>query len=109
MIRPAPFAAALAAAALLAAPALAQDVTYTLDNQTGLTLMEFYTSPASSGEWGPDILGSEVVGPGEAGTVTIGDGSAECVYDFRSVFEDGSELVEQHDICSLESYTLVAQ
>lgn len=97
---------AAAALALMAAPALAQDVSYDLSNQTGLTLMEFYSSPASSGEWGGDILGAEVVAPGETGTVTIADGSTECVYDFRSVFEDGSELVEQYDICTMGSYTI---
>lgn len=96
----------LAALLLTAAPALAQDVSYELSNQTSLTLMEFYAGPATSGEWGEDILGAEVVAPGESGTVTIADGSGECLYDFRSVFEDGTELVEQHDICTMASYTL---
>ena len=95
-----------AALALLAAPALAQDVSYDLVNDTGLTLMEFYSSPASSGEWGGDILGANVIAPGESGTVSISDPAGECAYDFRSVFEDGSELVETHDICSMASYTL---
>jgi hypothetical protein len=95
-----------AALLLTAAPALAQDVSYELVNQTGLTLMEFYASPAASGEWGDDILGAEVVAPGESGTVTIAGGSDQCLYDFRSVFEDGTDLEEQHDICTAASYTL---
>lgn len=98
---------ALAAALALTAPAaMAQDVSYELVNQTGLTLMEFYSSPAASGAWGGDILGAGVVAPGEASTVTIGDAGGTCAYDFRSVFEDGSELVETHDICTMSSYTL---
>lgn len=97
------FAAALAVSAL---PAFAQDVSYELVNETGLTLMEFYSSPASSGEWGDDILGSEVVAPDESGTVTLTGTEGECAFDFRSVFEDGTELVETHDICDMASYTL---
>lgn len=101
---------ALAAAlALLAPAALAQDESYELVNETGLTLMEFYSAPAASGAWGGDILGAGVVAPGEASTVTLGDTSGACAYDFRSVFEDGSEVVETHDICAMSSYTLTQQ
>jgi len=39
--------------------------------------------------------------------VTIADGSDQCVYDFRFVFEDG-DVVEDFgvDICELAEYTL---
>lgn len=93
-------------AAVAAAPAMAQDVQFELYNNSGLTLMEFYTSPASSDSWGPDILGSGVVAPGTSGIVTIGDGSSECVYDILSVMEDGQQIQDQVDICSMSSYTL---
>lgn len=92
----------------LAAPAMAQAVSYQISNQTGLTLMEFYASPASTGEMGGgnDILGAGVVAPGESGTVSIAQAPGECLYDLRSVFEDGSERVETQDICQSASYTL---
>jgi hypothetical protein len=93
-------------AAFLAAPAMAQDVQFDLFNQSALTLMEFYASPASSGDWGADILGADVVPPGGSGTVLIGDGSSECVYDILSVMEDGQQIQDQVDICSMSSYTL---
>lgn len=97
--------AALVAGAL-AAPVLAQDVQYELYNDSALTLMEFYTSPASADDWGPDILGAGVIAPGEAGTVTIADGSDQCTYDLLFVMEDGQQLTDTVDICSLGSYTL---
>jgi hypothetical protein len=90
----------------LAAPALAQDVQYELVNSTGLTLMEFYTSPVDQGTWGDDLLGANVLAAGEAGTVTIADGSAQCDYDLRFVFEDGQELIDSANICDMASYTL---
>jgi hypothetical protein len=90
----------------LAAPAMAQDVAYELYNDSALTVMEFYTSPANSDDWGPDILGADVIPPGSNGVVTIADGSAECVYDFLFVLEDGQEVVDTVDICQLASYTL---
>lgn len=93
-------------AAAVAAPAIAQDVAYELYNDSALTVMEFYTSPANSDDWGPDILGAEVIPPGGNGVVTIADGSTECVYDFLFVMEDGQELVDTVDICQLGSYTL---
>lgn len=94
--------------ALAAAPALAQDVSYELVNQTGLTLMELHASPTSAGELGggDDILGAGVLAPGESSAVTIAAPEGECSYDFRSVFEDGSEIVETHDICAVPSYTV---
>jgi hypothetical protein len=99
------FAPALIAAAI-AAPAVAQDVQFDLFNNSALTLMEIYTSPASSDSWGPDILGSGVIGAGQAGYILIGDGSSECIYDILFVMEDGQELSDQIDICSTSSYTL---
>jgi hypothetical protein len=92
--------------ALLAVPALAQDVSYELINDSGLTLMEFYTSAVDEGTWGDDLLGANVLATGESGTVAIADGGAQCDYDLRFVFEDGSELVETTNICELSSFTL---
>lgn len=102
----------LAASALLlaglAAPALAQDVQYELINDSGLTLMEFYTSAADEGAWGDDILGANVLPAGETGAVTIPEGSAQCDRDLRFVFEDGSEQVKRANVCDAASYTIAS-
>lgn len=42
----------------------------TLDNQSGVTVAYFYISPASSSNWGPDQLRSQVVLSGREYTVT---------------------------------------
>jgi hypothetical protein len=93
-------------AAAVAVPAMAQDVAYELYNDSALTVMEFYTSPSNTDDWGPDILGSGVIAPGSSGVVTIADGGVECVYDILFVMEDGQQLVDTVDICQMASYTL---
>ncbi|HHX89385.1 MAG TPA: hypothetical protein GX700_06340 [Paracoccus sp.] len=100
-------AAALTAAAwAFAAPALAQDMMFTLNNRTGYVLVEFYASPVTSSDWEEDILGADVLGSGESVDVLIADGRANCEYDFLMVFDDGDEVTDQVNICELGSYTL---
>lgn len=91
----------------LAAPALAQDASYALVNDTDFTVMELYASPVDMAVWGEDMLGAGVIGPGETGTVTIAGGGALCAYDLRFVFDDGQELLDSVNVCEAPSYTLV--
>ena len=100
----------LAALALLASalPAAAQTVEFTLINDSSQSLHYFYTNPSNMDEWGEDLLGPEgTLESGEEGTVTIGDGSDQCLYDFRFETGEGATLeVFEVDICALNSYTL---
>lgn len=100
----------LAALMLLASalPAAAEDVEFTLNNNTSRALHYFYTSPSNDTSWGEDLLGADgTLESGYQGGVWIGDGSTECLYDFKFVMDDGSETVVQEvDICSLSEYTL---
>lgn len=100
----------LAALALLAGilPATAQTVEFTLINNSSQSLHYFYTTPSSENSWGEDLLGPDgTLEAGYQGTVTIGDGSDQCLYDFRFETGEGNMLeVPQVDICSLNSYTL---
>ena len=97
---------AFLASVAFAAPAFAQDVEYQIINNSALTLMEFYTSPVGVDSWEQDILGANVLAAGSSGTVTIADGSDQCEYDLKFVMEDGQELTDSVDICSIASYTL---
>ena len=90
----------------LVAPAMAQDLQFELYNDSAYTVVEFYTSPSNTDSWGSDILGAEVVTPGEYGTVTVSDGSNQCIYDILVVFDDASELTDTVDMCEMGSYTL---
>lgn len=103
----------LAALALVvsAAPAMAQNVEFTIINNSSVDLHYFYASPSNDGDWGNDLL--EEIGVLEAGyqaTAFIGDGSDQCLYDFLFEGENGEELTAMEvDICTLDSYTLSDQ
>jgi len=91
-----------------AMPAMAEDVYFTLYNESNRSLHYFYASPSNSTSWGPDLLrGGHTLRAGYDGTVTIADGSTECYYDFKFVMADGSETeVAEINICELGSYTI---
>lgn len=100
---------AFPAAALLAAPAFAQDAALQLVNDSGLTVMEVYAAPAGTADFGgDDILGAEVIPPGATGAVTVPGGAAQCAVDLLVVFEDGSERTDAADVCAAGSHTLTA-
>lgn len=92
--------------ACLGLPALAEDLAFTLANQSGVDLAEFYASPADVDDWEEDILGSAMLASGASGTVTIADGRAHCSYDLKMVFTDGDELEDSVALCETGSYTI---
>ncbi|KKB07838.1 hypothetical protein [Devosia chinhatensis] len=100
----------LAALVLVAGilPAAAQTVEFTVINNSSYDLHYFYTTPSSENSWGEDLLGDTgVLSAGHEATATIGDGSDQCLYDFKFVMDNGAELIEPSiDICTLSSYTI---
>ncbi|WDR00154.1 hypothetical protein PSC71_05050 [Devosia sp. J2-20] len=96
------------ALAVSAMPAAAEPVAFTLINNSSQSVHFFYTTPSNEDNWGADVLGENgTIEPDTMGTVTIGDGSDECFYDFRFESAEGGVLdVREVDICSLSEYTL---
>ena len=89
-----------------AAPAVAEDLQFDLINNSDYTIVQFFTSPSNMDDWREDVLGAEVVAPGENGTVTVTDGSDQCAYDIRVVLDDGSEISDAVNMCDMGSYTI---
>ena len=80
--------AALAVAAIsTAAYAAAQD--FTIHNNSGHTVMTLNVSPTSSNNWGPDILGRDVLANGESAEITFDRSEDQCVWDIRATYDDG--------------------
>ena len=70
-----------------------ESATFTLTNMTERDLLEFYASPPDEESWEEDILGTDLLGPGESIEITIDDGREDCFYDFMGVLgpaPDGS-------------------
>jgi len=70
--------------------AKAESITFTLINGTDRPLEQFYASPPSSNNWEEDILGVDVLEPGESTNITINDGRADCEYDLKGTLGPGN-------------------
>ncbi len=73
------------------------DSTLTIDNESSYTLIGIHLSPTTDVSWGPDLLGAEVLAPGESFQVS----GIDCdTYDIRVVDEDNDECVlDSVDLC----------
>jgi hypothetical protein len=96
---------ALAALALtLAVPAMAQERSVQIVNESGFTITSFYASTLGAADWQEDVLGGQAVGSGETATVNFAD-TGDCTYSFRAVFDDGDEAIQDIDVCSVTAVT----
>ncbi|MBS3650921.1 hypothetical protein KEU06_20110 [Pseudaminobacter sp. 19-2017] len=101
--------ASAAVAILSSVPAHAEDLVFTLTNGTDSVLTRFHSSPTGVNNWEDDILGQDVLNPGESVEITIADGRAVCEYDMRFEFTEDSDLdttTDTQNLCELGSYTL---
>ncbi len=92
--------------ATLACPALAEDLQFTLVNNSSHAIVEMYLSPTHQDTWGENILSVASVDPGTEGTIDITDGEAVCDYDMRFVTAEGATLEATHNMCELASFTV---
>jgi hypothetical protein len=98
-------AAVVSMAALSALPAEAQDRRVRIHNDTGLTLTRFYSTNSGSSKWGRDTMGSSVLPSGRAMTMNFANKYGYCVFDFRAIFEDGTELLRGGvNVCQVSDY-----
>jgi hypothetical protein len=78
----------------------------TVVNNTNSTMTEFYGSNAGSSIWEEDILGRDVLSPGDSVRVDFTDGSGYCTFDLKAVFRDGSTLIDKNvNVCTTGSVT----
>ena len=77
-----------------------------LINGTSYTMLRFYASNVDTDDWEEDILGNDVLRPGQSVMVNIDDGTGHCMFDFKAVFNNGRSLVRQGvNVCRITSYT----
>ncbi|MGE6742532.1 hypothetical protein ACQKGC_19855 [Allorhizobium pseudoryzae] len=87
----------------------AEDLVFTLKNNTNGTIERFFTSPVGVNNWEEDVFGADVIEPGESMEITIGDGRSVCQYDMRFEFTADSNietLEDTQDLCAMGSYTI---
>jgi hypothetical protein len=98
--------AAVAALALFATPALAEDLHVQIKNNTSTDMTELYVSHVGTNSWEENIL-PEPAEPGSTQPVDITDGRSTCHYDIKAVFSDGgtAEFRDQ-DLCETTTFSV---
>jgi hypothetical protein len=98
--------AAVAVLALMATPALAEDLSITVKNNTSTDLTELYVSHVGTNSWEENIL-SGTVDPGQDLAVTIADGRSTCEYDIKAVFSDGGHAeFRNQNLCETTTFSV---
>ena len=86
--------------------ALAADRKVKIINKTKTPIYGFYASRTNITDWEEDILGDNVIMPGESWTVDIDDGTGACKFDFKGEFADGDEVVKNNvDVCRISEFS----
>jgi hypothetical protein len=88
-----------------AAPAFAEDLVFTLINDSSVNITEMYVSKHSADTWEENIL-TETINAGTQSEITIADGETTCDYDMRFVADSGATVEVNQNLCELATYTL---
>jgi hypothetical protein len=88
--------------------ALADKRDFNLNNNSDYVIGHAYVSASSDPEWGDDILGKDVLGPGEAWQIGFDRGDANtCVWDVKVVTMEGFEVkIPEIDLCTITDVTI---
>ena len=100
------YAAAMIGALVTSSAAFAGLQDFTAVNRTGHTIMTMNVSASSDTEWGPDLLGSDVLPNGRSADVTFDRTDGECLWDIRVTYDDGdSNDLRQVNLCRVATVT----
>ncbi len=105
MTRLAALAAALALPLLSALPAEAQTYSVRFQNNSGQVVNRIYSSPTNNQNWEQDLLGANVLQPGQYLDVVIYNVS-NCYYDVLVEFASGASFTDTWDICTYSQYNI---
>ncbi|NYT59589.1 hypothetical protein H0A65_11735 [Alcaligenaceae bacterium] len=98
--------AVLGIAATVSSAAFAADRTVTVVNKTKTTMSAIYASSVGARTWEEDILGEDMLEPGESVDIDMDDGSGACRFDLKAEFSDGSNTIQQNlNVCKVGEFT----
>jgi hypothetical protein len=90
-----------------AGPAEALDRRVKIINNTSQIMVKFQASNRDSRSWEEDILGDDILKPGQTVNININDGKGYCVFDFRATFKGGQTVVRRGiNVCRVASWTI---
>jgi hypothetical protein len=77
-------------ASTISTAAFAAQQDFTITNHTGHTIVTLNVSPNNDNNWGPDILGRDVLNNGEQAEVSFDRDEAQCSWDIQVTYDDGT-------------------
>ena len=96
-------------ASAIAAAAYAAQQDFTVTNHTGHTIVTLNVSPHDDDQWGPDILGRDVLNDGEQAAVRFDRDEEQCSWDIKVTYDDGtSNDLRGVDLCETTEVELTA-
>lgn len=76
-------------------------------NESKRVIREFYATNSGVNVWGRDLLGQNVIHPGQRYIFNFDDGSGFCMFDFRAVLDNGQPIERYRvNVCEYASWTL---
>lgn len=73
----------------------------TIVNGTRTTVRELYGSNVNRSDWEEDVLGANVLPSGQQIRVNWDDNSCACLFDFKAVLTDGTEIIRRRfNVCT---------
>ena len=82
---------------------------FTINNNTGHVLTTLNVSPSNEDEWGPDILGRDVLASGESAEISFARGETQCQWDIRATYDDGGTTDARGvNLCEVATVDLTA-
>jgi hypothetical protein len=74
-------------------------------NETGRVIYSFYSTNKGVSHWGRDLLGQNVIQPGQGTRINLDDRTGYCVFDFRAVLDNG-RVIERYrvDVCTVGTW-----
>ena len=80
---------------------------FRLVNGTRSTIMELYVSPTRDGKWGEDVLGRDILRPGERLDLQFSRSEPTCNWDLKIIDQDkGAVQWERFNLCEASEITL---
>lgn len=81
---------------------------FSVVNTTGHIVVTLNVSPTNESEWGPDILGSHVLQPGQTASVVFDRAEQQCNYDLRATYDDrDTSEMRNVNLCQVGTVSLV--
>lgn len=91
--------------AVTAGPAFALNRHVHIHNNTSVVMNEFYASNVGTNDYEENILHGDVIDSGDSWNINVDDGTGYCRYDFKAVFDDGSEAKKDNiNVCEVSDF-----